>query len=106
MVQSFVNLGLWQLQVLDTYQEASASASENLLQLTFIGFNAFADFAIALIATYEIWHYSIMALKHKPSPIHDQFRDLNPTFAKRRLWQTITLGGPLILYVCPFVKTT
>ncbi|KAH8787380.1 hypothetical protein F5882DRAFT_517889 [Hyaloscypha sp. PMI_1271] len=34
-----------------------------------ISFNAFADFIIAYIATYDIWQYSIIAMKRRPSPI-------------------------------------
>lgn len=65
------------------------------------------DFFLAVIAAFELWQFFIQTLKRNPDvSVWSQFRKLNSSMRSRRIWQTVTLSGPLILSgVASIVKT-
>ncbi|KAL2005229.1 hypothetical protein VTN00DRAFT_2439 [Thermoascus crustaceus] len=71
------------------------------------GFNTVIDFFLAVIAAFELWQFFIQTLKRNPDvSVWSQFRKLNSSMRSRRIWQTVTLSGPLILSgVASIVKT-
>jgi len=62
-----------------------------------VGFNTIIDFILAVIAGMELWQFFLRTLHRENLPFWSQFRKINSTVRSRRLWQTITLCGPLIL---------
>lgn len=71
------------------------------------GFNTVIDLSLAGLATFELWQFFIQTLQRNPGvSVWTQFRKINSSVRSRRIWQTITLGGPLVLSgVASIVKT-
>ncbi|CAI7635442.1 unnamed protein product [Penicillium pancosmium] len=62
------------------------------------GFNTIIDFALAALAAVELWQFFLRTLHREPNvSFWSQFRKINSTVRSRRIWQTLTLSGPLIL---------
>ncbi|CAI7593245.1 hypothetical protein N7533_011485 [Penicillium manginii] len=62
------------------------------------GFNTIIDFALAALAAVELWQFFLRTLNREPNvSFWSQFRKINSTVRSRRIWQTLTLSGPLIL---------
>ncbi|KAJ5963187.1 hypothetical protein N7481_002888 [Penicillium waksmanii] len=62
------------------------------------GFNSIIDFALAALAAVELWQFFLRTLHREPNnTFWSQFRKINSTVRSRRIWQTLTLSGPLIL---------
>ncbi|KAJ5691661.1 hypothetical protein N7488_012396 [Penicillium malachiteum] len=62
------------------------------------GFNTIIDFFLATLAAIELWQFFLRTLHRDSSTsFWTQFRKINKTVRSRRIWQTITLSGPLIL---------
>lgn len=63
-----------------------------------IGFNTIIDFFLATLAAIELWQFFLRTLHREPNvTFWSQFRKINSTVRSRRIWQTLTLSGPLIL---------
>ncbi|KAJ6131003.1 hypothetical protein N7523_001463 [Penicillium sp. IBT 18751x] len=62
------------------------------------GFNSIIDFFLGFLAAMELWQFFLRTLNrdHHVS-FWSQFRKINSTVRSRRIWQTLTLCGPLIL---------
>ncbi|KAJ5909200.1 hypothetical protein N7495_001882 [Penicillium taxi] len=62
------------------------------------GFNSIIDFFLAVLAAVELWQFFLRTLQrdHKTS-FWSQFQSINRTVRSRRIWQTLTLSGPLLL---------
>jgi hypothetical protein len=46
----------------------------------------------------ELWQFFLRTLNREPNvSFWSQFRKINSTVRSRRIWQTLTLSGPLIL---------
>lgn len=73
----------------------------------FAGFNTIIDFFLAVTATFELWQFFLQTLKRNPDvSAWSQFRRLNSSVWSRRIWQTVTLSGPLVLSgIASIVKT-
>lgn len=51
-----------------------------------------------MLAAVELWQFFLRTLHRDPNlSFLAQFRKINSTVRARRLWQTVTLAGPLIL---------
>ncbi|KAJ5768784.1 hypothetical protein N7520_003343 [Penicillium odoratum] len=62
------------------------------------GFNTIIDFFLAALAAMELWQFFLRTLHRDPNiSFWAQFRKINRTTRSRRIWQTLTLSGPLIL---------
>ncbi|KAJ5809092.1 uncharacterized protein N7503_001310 [Penicillium pulvis] len=62
------------------------------------GFNTIIDFFLAVLAAMELWQFFLRTLHRDPNiSFWTQFRKINSTVRSRRIWQTMTLCGPLIL---------
>jgi hypothetical protein len=61
------------------------------------GFNTIIDFILAVIAGVELWQFFLRTLHRENLSFWSQFKKINSTVRSRRLWQTITLCGPLVL---------
>lgn len=62
------------------------------------GFNTIIDFFLAVLAAMELWQFFLRTLHRDPNiSFWSQFRKINSTVRSRRIWQTMTLCGPLIL---------
>ncbi|KAJ5112929.1 hypothetical protein N7456_001463 [Penicillium angulare] len=62
------------------------------------GFNTVIDFFLAVMAAVELWQFFLRTLHRDPNlTFWSQFRKINRTVRARRIWQTVTLSGPLIL---------
>ncbi|KAJ5248627.1 hypothetical protein N7468_000078 [Penicillium chermesinum] len=62
------------------------------------GFNTVIDFFLAALAAMELWQFFIRTLHNDPNlSVWSQFRKINRTVRSRRIWQTLTLSGPLLL---------
>lgn len=56
------------------------------------------DFFLGVLAAVELWQFFTRTLHRDPNlSFCSQFRKINSTVRARRIWQTITLSGPLIL---------
>lgn len=57
------------------------------------------DFLLTALSAVELWHSLFQTLdqglKHKS--LYSSFKDMNPLARSRRIWQTVTLSGPLLL---------
>ncbi|KAJ5112054.1 hypothetical protein N7532_000099 [Penicillium argentinense] len=62
------------------------------------GFNTVIDFYLGVLAAVELWQFFLRTLHRDPNlSFWSQFRKINGTVRSRRIWQTITLSGPLLL---------
>ncbi|CAL5869961.1 uncharacterized protein PFLUO_LOCUS4194 [Penicillium psychrofluorescens] len=62
------------------------------------GFNSLIDFFLGVLAAVELWQFFLRTLHREPNvSFWYQFRKINNTVRSRRIWQTLTLSGPLIL---------
>ncbi|KAJ5226598.1 uncharacterized protein N7469_006604 [Penicillium citrinum] len=62
------------------------------------GFNTIIDFFLGVLAAVELWQFFLRTLHREPNvSFWSQFRKINSTVRSRRIWQTLTLSGPLIL---------
>lgn len=56
------------------------------------------DFFLGVLAAMELWQFFLRTLHRDPNlSFWSQFRKINGTVRSRRIWQTITLCGPLLL---------
>jgi hypothetical protein len=71
---------------------------EGLLFMSTIGFNTVIDLFLAGLSAYELWQFFIQTLDRNPGvSFWGQFWKINSTVRSRRIWQTLTLSGPLVL---------
>ncbi|KAJ5494816.1 hypothetical protein N7463_010903 [Penicillium fimorum] len=71
------------------------------------GFNTAIDFFLAVLAAVELWQFFLRTLHRNPNiTFWSQFCKINGTVRSRRIWQTITLSGPLILSGCASIVKT
>ncbi|KAJ5799100.1 uncharacterized protein N7518_001168 [Penicillium psychrosexuale] len=71
------------------------------------GFNTVIDFFLAVLAAVELWQFFLRTLHRNPNTsFWSQFRKINGTVRSRRIWQTITLSGPLLLSGCASIVKT
>ncbi|KFY72358.1 hypothetical protein V499_07497 [Pseudogymnoascus sp. VKM F-103] len=69
-------------------------------------FNTIIDFSLAYVSAFELWQILFRSSTHHSSSFFARFRELDRTTKSRRLWQTATLSGPLVLSgVASIVKT-
>ncbi|KAF3386656.1 hypothetical protein F1880_001442 [Penicillium rolfsii] len=61
------------------------------------GFNTIIDFILAVIAGVELWQFFLRTVHRENLSFWSQFKKINSTVRSRRLWQTLTLCGPLVL---------
>ncbi|KAF7713418.1 Uncharacterized protein PECH_001573 [Penicillium ucsense] len=61
------------------------------------GFNTVIDWILAVIAGVELWQFFIRTLHRENLSFWSQFKRINSTVRSRRIWQTLTLCGPLLL---------
>lgn len=62
------------------------------------GFNTVIDFFLGVLAAVELWQFFLRTLHRDPNlSFWSQFRKINSTVRSRRIWQTLTLSGPLLL---------
>ncbi|KFY22477.1 hypothetical protein V493_06557 [Pseudogymnoascus sp. VKM F-4281 (FW-2241)] len=70
------------------------------------GFNTIIDFSLAYVSAFEPWQILFRSSTHYNTSLFTRIRELNRTTKSRRLWQTATLSGPLVLSgVARIVKT-
>ncbi|EEA22307.1 hypothetical protein PMAA_060860 [Talaromyces marneffei ATCC 18224] len=63
-----------------------------------LAFNTIIDMYLAGISAFELWQFFIQTLQRNPSvSVWAQFSKINPNVRSRRIWQTLTLSGPLVL---------
>lgn len=75
--------------------------------LTSVGFNTVIDFILAVLAAVELWQFFLRTLHRDPNlSFWAQFRKINSTVRSRRIWQTLTLSGPLVLSGCASIVKT
>lgn len=75
--------------------------------LTSIGFNTVIDFFLAVLAAVELWQFFLRTLHRNPNvSFWTQFCKISGTVRSRRIWQTITLSGPLLLSGCASIVKT
>ncbi|KAJ5359840.1 hypothetical protein N7517_009031 [Penicillium concentricum] len=71
------------------------------------GFNTAIDFFLAVLAAVELWQFFLRTLHRNPNiTFWSQFCKISGTVRSRRIWQTITLSGPLILSGCASIVKT
>ena len=69
-------------------------------------FNTIIDFSLAYLSAFELWQILFRSSTHHNTSFITRFRELDRTTRSRRLWQTATLSGPLVLSgVASIVKT-
>ncbi|CRG89917.1 hypothetical protein PISL3812_06956 [Talaromyces islandicus] len=62
------------------------------------GFNTIIDLYLGGLAAFELWQFFIQTLERNPGvSFWTQFNKINSTVRSRRIWQTLTLSGPLFL---------
>ncbi|OKL58500.1 hypothetical protein UA08_06293 [Talaromyces atroroseus] len=62
------------------------------------GFNTVIDLYLAVISAFELWQFFLQTLHRNPGvSVWTQFGKISPNVRSRRIWQTLTLSGPLIL---------
>ncbi|OJJ43679.1 hypothetical protein ASPZODRAFT_136142 [Penicilliopsis zonata CBS 506.65] len=62
------------------------------------GFNSVIDFFLAIISAVELWQFFLQTLHRNPElSFWSQFQKISSSVRSRRIWQTITLSGPLLL---------
>ncbi|KFY34308.1 hypothetical protein V494_06880 [Pseudogymnoascus sp. VKM F-4513 (FW-928)] len=86
-----------------TCQDPSVQATVGFVQG---GFNTIIDFSLAYVSAFELWQILFRSSTHHNTSFIARFRELDRTTKSRRLWQTATLSGPLVLSgVASIVKT-
>ncbi|KAJ5260781.1 hypothetical protein N7505_009131 [Penicillium chrysogenum] len=71
------------------------------------GFNTVIDYFLAVLAAVELWQFFLRTLHRNPeTSFWSQFCKISATVRSRRIWQTITLSGPLILSGCASIVKT
>ncbi|OGE48997.1 hypothetical protein PENARI_c024G08287 [Penicillium arizonense] len=71
------------------------------------GFNTVIDYFLAILAAVELWQFFLRTLHRNPNlSFWSQFGRISGTVRSRRIWQTITLSGPLILSGCASIVKT
>lgn len=71
------------------------------------GFNTAIDFFLAVLAAVELWQFFLRTLHRNPhTSFWSQFCKISGTVRSRRIWQTITLSGPLLLSGCASIVKT
>lgn len=71
------------------------------------GFNTVIDFFLAVLAAVELWQFFLRTLHRNPhTSVWSQFCKISGTVRSRRIWQTITLSGPLLLSGCASIVKT
>lgn len=71
------------------------------------GFNTVIDFFLAVLAAVELWQFFLRTLHRNPhTSFWSQFCKISGTVRSRRIWQTITLSGPLLLSGCASIVKT
>lgn len=84
-------------------QDPSVQATIGFVQGAF---NSIIDFSLAYVSAFELWQILFRSSTHHSTSFFARFRELDPTTKSRRLWQTATLSGPLVLSgVASIVKT-
>jgi hypothetical protein len=70
-------------------------------------FNTMIDFSLAYVSAFELWQFMFRASNRSGGQSFlTRFRNLDPQVRSRRVWQTVTLAGPLVLSgVASIVKT-
>ncbi|KAH8689186.1 hypothetical protein BGW36DRAFT_433950 [Talaromyces proteolyticus] len=62
------------------------------------GFNTVIDLYLGCLAAFELWQFFIQTLERNPGvSFWAQFKKINSSVRSRRIWQTMTLCGPLFL---------
>jgi hypothetical protein len=60
-----------------------------------------------VLAAVELWQFFLRTLHRNPeTSFWSQFRRISATVRSRRIWQTITLSGPLLLSGCASIVKT
>ncbi|KAJ5366875.1 hypothetical protein N7541_000816 [Penicillium brevicompactum] len=71
------------------------------------GFNTVIDYFLAILAAVELWQFFLRTLHRNPNlSFWSQFMKISSTVRSRRIWQTITLSGPLLLSGCASIVKT
>lgn len=71
------------------------------------GFNTVIDYFLAVLAAVELWQFFLRTLHRNPNlSFWSQFSRISGTVRSRRIWQTITLSGPLLLSGCASIVKT
>ncbi|CAG7930363.1 unnamed protein product [Penicillium olsonii] len=71
------------------------------------GFNTVIDYFLAILAAVELWQFFLRTLHRNPNlSFWSQFNKISGTVRSRRIWQTITLSGPLLLSGCASIVKT
>ncbi|KAJ5549703.1 hypothetical protein N7535_002360 [Penicillium sp. DV-2018c] len=71
------------------------------------GFNTIIDYFLAILAAVELWQFFLRTLHRNPGlSFWSQFRKISSTIRSRRIWQTMTLCGPLVLSGCASIVKT
>lgn len=87
-----------------TCQPPSVQATIGFVQGAF---NTTVDFSLAYVSAFELWQFMFRTKSHSaPASLLTRFRNLDKSTRSRRLWQTATLCGPLVLSgVASIIKT-
>jgi hypothetical protein len=71
------------------------------------GFNTVIDYFLAILAAVELWQFFLRTLHRNPNlSFWSQFGKISGTVRSRRIWQTLTLSGPLLLSGCASIVKT
>ncbi|OQD80070.1 hypothetical protein PENANT_c039G06489 [Penicillium antarcticum] len=71
------------------------------------GFNTVIDYFLAVLAAVELWQFFLRTLHRNPNlSFWSQFGRISGTIRSRRIWQTLTLSGPLLLSGCASIVKT
>jgi hypothetical protein len=73
------------------------------------GFNTTIDFFLTALSAVQLWRYTIRATDSAPAqhkPLFSRIRRMPRQALFRRIWQTVSLSGPLLLSgIASIVKT-
>ncbi|KAJ5772776.1 hypothetical protein N7457_007672 [Penicillium paradoxum] len=71
------------------------------------GLNTAIDLVLAILAAVELWQFFLRTLHRNPNvSVWTQFCRISGSVRSRRIWQTITLCGPLLLSGCASIVKT
>lgn len=93
--------GVWDIRTIlvTLYQDTDAG----------IGFNSTIDFFLTILSAVQLWRFTISATDRGPVPrLHlcARIRKMPKQARIRRVWQTVSLSGPLLLSgIASIVKT-